>query len=157
MPPLFTPSPAPAAPLDSPQSAPCPTAWRNCRRGAQVAELAIAGVGWRNAIIAAPAAPASGRLPAGLPPPRPRHSQPPPQRVKCRRVIGRLLTAVLAALPESIRTHAAAGFAGVLLGLMLVALVAAANRAAALLKSPSISRLCSSSSSLPLLPPSSSS
>ena len=46
--------------------------------------------------------------------------------------MGRLLTAVLAALPESIRTYAAGGFAGVLLCLMTVALVAAANRAAAL-------------------------
>ena len=43
--------------------------------------------------------------------------------------MGRLLIAVLAALPESIRTYAAGGFAGVLLCMMFVALVAAANRA----------------------------
>ena len=46
--------------------------------------------------------------------------------------MGRLLTAVLAALPESIRTYAAGGFAGVLLCMMLVVLVATANRVVSL-------------------------
>ena len=48
--------------------------------------------------------------------------------------MGRLITAVLAALPESIRTYAAGGFAGVLLGIMTVALVAIAVRAAPVLQ-----------------------
>ena len=48
--------------------------------------------------------------------------------------MGRLLTAVLAALPESIRTYAAAGFAGVLVCILTMAVLAAAVRVAPVLQ-----------------------
>ena len=48
--------------------------------------------------------------------------------------MGRLLIAVLAALPESIRTYAAGGFAGVLMGTMFVAFAAAVIRVAPVLQ-----------------------
>ena len=48
--------------------------------------------------------------------------------------MGRLLTAVLAALPESIRTYAAAGFTAPLLGTMFVAFAAAVVRVAPMLQ-----------------------
>ena len=44
--------------------------------------------------------------------------------------MGRLLTAVLAALPESIRTYAAAGFTAPLVGIFFVAFAAAVVRVA---------------------------
>lgn len=46
--------------------------------------------------------------------------------------MGRLLTAVLGFLPEPIRTYAASGCAVVILGIMTVAFIAVANRAAPL-------------------------
>ena len=46
--------------------------------------------------------------------------------------MGRLLTAVLGALPDRVKTYAASGFAVAILGTMFVAFVAASNRAAAL-------------------------
>ena len=48
--------------------------------------------------------------------------------------MGRLLTTVLGALPESIRTYAVAGFAGVLLDILIMAVLAAAVRVAPLLQ-----------------------
>ena len=48
--------------------------------------------------------------------------------------MGRLLTAVLAALPESIRTYAAARFTAPLLGTMFVAFAAAVVRVAPMLQ-----------------------
>ena len=48
--------------------------------------------------------------------------------------MGRLLTAVLAALPELVRTYAAGGFAGVILAILTVALMAAVLRIAPVLQ-----------------------